>query len=84
MEQNYFEFDQQYYKQTDGLVMDALTSSMPAEIYIQHTEHKQIYPILIEQQIIADFRYVDYIIYYLKTNTEHTLNEFNKLQNYTN
>jgi hypothetical protein len=45
-EQNYFQFDQQYYKQTDGLAMGAPTSSILAETYIQHMEHKQIYPIL--------------------------------------
>jgi hypothetical protein len=42
MEQNYFQFDQQYYKQTDGLPMGAPTSLL-AEIYIQPMEHKQIY-----------------------------------------
>jgi hypothetical protein len=46
-------------------------------------EHTQIYPILIEQQIIAYFRYVDDILIIYdqnKTNIDHTLNEFNKLQ----
>jgi hypothetical protein len=83
MEQNYFQVDQQYYKQTDGLVMGAPTSSLLAKPYIQHMEHKQIYPILIKQQIITYFRYVDdiHMIYNQnKTNIEHTLNKFNKLQ----
>jgi hypothetical protein len=44
-EQNYFEFNQQYYKQTKGLAMGAPTSAVPAEIYIQHIEHKQYRPI---------------------------------------
>jgi hypothetical protein len=63
--------------------MGAPTSSILAESYMQHTEDTQIYPILIQQQIIAYFRYVDdiLIIYdHNKTNTDHTLNEFIKPQ----
>jgi hypothetical protein len=59
MEQNYFEFDQQYYKQTDGLALGAPTSPVLAKTYVQYMEHKQIYPIQIEQQIIAYFWYID-------------------------
>jgi hypothetical protein len=40
MEQNYFWFDQDYYKQTNGLPMGAPTSSIIVETYIQHMEHK--------------------------------------------
>jgi hypothetical protein len=46
------------------------TSSILAETYIQHMEHKQIYPILIKQQIIAYFRYVDDMIYKHRKNTQ--------------
>jgi hypothetical protein len=53
VEQNYFQFDQEYYKQTDGLAMGALTSSILAETCIQYMEHTQIYPILIKQQILT-------------------------------
>jgi hypothetical protein len=42
--------------------MGAPTSSVLAETYIQHMEHKQIYPILIKQQTMAYFRYVDDIL----------------------
>jgi hypothetical protein len=83
IEQNYFQIDQQYYKQTDGLAMGAPTSAILAETYLQHMEHEQIYPILIRQEIIGYFRYVDDILIIYdqnKTNIEHTLNEFNKLQ----
>jgi hypothetical protein len=38
IEQNYFQFDQQYYKQTDGLAMGVPTSSILAETYIQQME----------------------------------------------
>lgn len=52
MEENYFKVDQEYYKQTDGLAKGAPSSSILAETYIQHLEHKQIYPILRKQQIM--------------------------------
>jgi hypothetical protein len=70
------------FKLTDGLAMGAPTSSIIAETYIQHMEHTQIYPILIQQQIIAYYRYVDDILIIFdqnKTNINHT-HEFNKLQ----
>jgi hypothetical protein len=50
IEQNYFQFNQEYYKQTDGLAMGAPTSSLLAETYIQHMEHTQIFPILIKKK----------------------------------
>jgi hypothetical protein len=52
IEQNYLHFDQEHYKQTDGLAMGAPTLSILTETYIQHIEHSQIYPILIQQQIL--------------------------------
>jgi hypothetical protein len=58
LEQNYFQTDE-YYKQTDGLAMGAPTSATIAETYMQYMEHTQIYSILIKQQIVAYFRYVD-------------------------
>jgi hypothetical protein len=36
LEQNYFQFDQQYYSQTEGLAMGAPTSKILAEVYIQY------------------------------------------------
>jgi hypothetical protein len=47
MEQNYFQFNQEYYKQIDGLAMGA-PSSILAEIYVQNMEHTNVYPILIK------------------------------------
>jgi hypothetical protein len=77
MEQNYFQFDQKYYKQMEGLAMGAPTSAMLAETFIEHMEHKYIYPILNTQQIIAYYRYVDILIIYnkKKTNIEETLKD---------
>jgi hypothetical protein len=46
LEQNYFQYDQKYYKHTDGLAMGAPTSAILAEIYIQNMEHTKIYDIL--------------------------------------
>jgi hypothetical protein len=83
MEQNYFQFNQQYYKQTNRVAMGAPTSAVLPETYIRHMEHTQIYPILVKQQIIGYFRYVDDILLIYdqnKTNIEQILNEFNKLQ----
>jgi hypothetical protein len=82
MDQNYFQFNQQYYKQTSGVAMGAPTSAILAETYLQHMEHMQIYPILIKQHIIGYFRYVDDILVIYdqnKTNIDETLNEFNLL-----
>jgi hypothetical protein len=42
IQQNYFQFDQEYYKQADGLAMGSSTSSLLAETYIQHMEHTNI------------------------------------------
>jgi hypothetical protein len=39
MKQNYFQFDQQYYEQIEGLAMGAPTSEILAEIFIQRIEH---------------------------------------------
>jgi hypothetical protein len=74
MEHNYFQFDQEYYKQTNMLAMGAPTSPILARTYIQLVEHKQIYPILIKQQITAYFRYLDdiFMIYDQNKHTSHT------------
>jgi hypothetical protein len=83
MEQNYFQFDQKYYKHMEGLAMGSPTSAILAETFVQHMEHKYIYPILKTQQIIAYYQYVDdiLIIYNKKeTNIEKTLNDFNNIQ----
>jgi hypothetical protein len=39
LQQNYFQFDNQYYKQNIGLTMGAPTSAVIAETYLQHLEH---------------------------------------------
>jgi hypothetical protein len=43
MKQNYFQFDQQHYEQTEGIAMGAPISAILAEIFTQYMEHKYIY-----------------------------------------
>jgi hypothetical protein len=59
MKQNYFQFGQQYYEQTEGLAMGAPISEILAEVFIQYMEHKYIYPILRTRKILAYYIYVD-------------------------
>jgi hypothetical protein len=65
MKQNYFQFNQQYYKQMEGLAMDAPKSAILAKTCIQHVEHKQIHPTSIKYHIIGYFRHINdiFIIY---------------------
>jgi hypothetical protein len=61
--------------------MGAPTSTILAEVYIQHMEHKQLYPILRKHQIIGYFRYIDDILILYnqnKANIDEILTEFNK------
>jgi hypothetical protein len=55
-------------------------SSILVEIYIQYIQHTQIYPILVQKQIIAYYTYVDDILIIYdqnRTNIDQTLDEFN-------
>jgi hypothetical protein len=81
MERNYLQFEQQYYKEIEGLAMGAPLLAILAETFIQHMEHNHIYPILKTQQIIEYYKYVDDIMCVQnKINIEQTLNEFNNIQ----
>jgi hypothetical protein len=82
LEQNYFQFNDQFFKQNEGLAMGAPMSAILAETFIQHLEHTTIYPILNEHQIIDYYRYVDDILIIYNeqyTNIENTLDEFNNI-----
>jgi hypothetical protein len=62
--------------------MGASTSPLLSEVYLQFLEHNNIYNILIEQNVIAYFRFVDDIL--IAYNTKHTdignmLHSFNQL-----
>jgi hypothetical protein len=83
MKQNYYQFEQQYYEQTEGLAIGAPVSAILVDIFIQYMEHKHIYPILRTREIVAYYRYVDDILVTYgqhKTNIEQTLEEFNDIQ----
>jgi hypothetical protein len=55
---NYLQFNNEYYKQKDGLAVGAPTSAILAEIFIQHLVHTHISNIL-RKHIIDYSRYVD-------------------------
>jgi hypothetical protein len=42
IEQNYFQFNNKYYKQKEGLAMGAPTSAVLSETYLQYIEHMYI------------------------------------------
>jgi hypothetical protein len=78
--QNYFQFQNQIYKQTTGLAMGAPTSSAFSEIYLQYIEHNVLYGILQNHNVIGYFYYVDDILLFFDktvTNITQVLNEFN-------
>jgi len=82
IEQNYFQFMGKTYTQHDGLAMVASTSSTLSEFFLQHLENSQIYYILLNYNIVGNFRYVDdlLIIYNeRKTDIEELLYRFNDI-----
>jgi hypothetical protein len=62
LEQNYFKFRNQCYIQNTGLAMGAPTSAILSEIYLQQLEHTMTVDILIQNNILGYFRYVDDIL----------------------
>jgi hypothetical protein len=52
---NYFQFDNAYYRQDEGLAMGAPSSAILAEIYLQYIESDYIYDILRKHKIIGYF-----------------------------
>jgi hypothetical protein len=78
--QNYFQFQNHFYIQENGLAVGSPTSSVFSEIFLQHIESTAIYKILIQNYIIGYFRYVDDIlIIYNKsiTNIHEAFKAFN-------
>jgi hypothetical protein len=87
LQQNYFSFQNDIFKQTTGLAMGAPTSAIFSEIYLQYIEHTLIIDILKNNNIIEYLRYVDDIlIVYNKesTNIDTVLEQFNNLTNNLN
>jgi hypothetical protein len=81
LNQNYFEHNGNFYKQTQGLAMGAPTSPILVE-HVQYLEHSGIYNILIHHQIVAYFKYVDDVLitYNNKTDINKTIQAFSQLQ----
>jgi hypothetical protein len=81
--QNYFEFNNKYYSQPEGLPMGAPLSAIMSEIYIQDFENKIVYGITHTHNIILWIRYVDDIlcIYNNTVDNEYQI-ILNKLNSY--
>jgi hypothetical protein len=82
IEQNYFKFQDHCYVQHTGLAMDALSSAVLSEVYLQQQELTKIYNILIQHSILGYFRYVDdiLIVFNSELTDIHEVNrEFNTL-----
>ena len=82
IDQSYFQFMNQTYVQHDGLAMEAPTSSILSEYYLQHLENSKIYDILLNFNIVGYFRYVDDLLTIYserKTDTEDLLFCFNNI-----
>jgi len=62
MKENYFEFHNKFYIQNAGLAMGAPTSSVLSEIYLQFMENTKLYTILLQNNNLCYFRYVDGIL----------------------
>jgi hypothetical protein len=62
LKQNYLQFNNQFFKQNEGLTMGAPTSEILAETFIQHLEHTIINKTLNKHQIIDYYQYVDDIL----------------------
>jgi hypothetical protein len=80
--QNYFRHENELFQQIEGLAMGAPTSSLLSEVFLQSLEHNSIYNILVENKIVAYFRYVDDILIVhdnQETDIAHMLLLFNNL-----
>jgi hypothetical protein len=81
MEQNYFQYNNQYYKPQKGVTMESPISGTIAEIYLQKTEEEYIKQWSDSQEISYYKRYVDDIIILCNqnlTNEIQILEAFNK------
>jgi hypothetical protein len=82
IDKNYFQFLDNTYIQTEGLAMEAPTSSIFSELYLQSLENSTIYNLLLNHNILGYFRYVDDILIVYdegKTNIDTLLKCFNNI-----
>jgi hypothetical protein len=59
LSQNYFRCNSDYYKWKERLAMEAPSSAVLTEIYLQFLEHNNIYNTHIKLKILGYFRYAD-------------------------
>ena len=81
-DQNYFQFMNENFIQTEGLAMGAPTSAILSEIYLQFLENNVIYNILKTHKIIGYFKYVDDILVIynnVESNIHEVLDDFNQI-----
>jgi hypothetical protein len=67
IQQNYFQFLNSFFIQERGLAMGSPTSYIFFEIFLQHIENTAILDILVHNNIVGYFRYVDILIVYNDT-----------------
>jgi hypothetical protein len=82
LNQNYFQHDNQTFKQQDGLVIGAPISAILSEIFLQYLENNNIIKTHQKHKIVDYHRYVDdiLIVYNEKnTNINDTLTDLNKI-----
>jgi hypothetical protein len=80
--QNYFQHNDKTVIQTDGLAIGAPSSSVRAEIFLQHVEHTHLPNLTQKHKLVNYFRYVDDILLtYDSLHTDiHTILQDSNLQ----
>jgi hypothetical protein len=80
IKQNYFQFQNQIFRQNKGLAMGAPSSSILSEVYLQCVEYTVIYDILLRNQILGYFCYVDDILIVYDADLTNINKVFNTMQ----
>jgi hypothetical protein len=75
LNQNYFQRNRNFDEQTQGLAMEAPTSPMLAEMYMQYLEHSGIYDIIMHHKITGYFMYADNILIIYNNNNNNNNNK---------
>jgi hypothetical protein len=82
IQQNYFQFLDSFFIQEIGLAMGSLTSSIFSVLFLQHSENTAIFDILVHNNIMWYFRYVDDILIMYNdtvTNIQDVFESFNDI-----
>ena len=81
LDQNYFQYNDKFYKPRSGIAMGSPLSGIMAEIFLQHFEQCKIKHLLEDKNIVYYNRYVDDIIMIYnqtKITPQHILKQFNE------